>query len=191
MLDLYCWITLLFELCPTEVSISDSVSSVKESVKQLEKLIAKTKQRIDSLASDLKADCTEIFDCEDTLENLMIRLRLERRRLLSVCIDKTAKKLSILAEEIRTDKTQMGADEVRRIALFCKKVLKAIHTQLSAEMPEVDLTVVSRLKAGCVEVLRLIVLKVLESSATLPKHKREEEGRSGEKVLKTTEDILC
>jgi hypothetical protein len=191
MLDLYCWITLLLELCPNEVSISDSVSSVKESVKQLEKLIVKTKQRIDCLASDLKADSTDIFDCEDSLTNLMIRLRLERRRLLSVCIDKTTEKLSALVEEIRLEKTQMGADEIRHVALFCKKVLKAIHTQLPAEMPEVDLTVVSRLKAGCVEVLRLIVIKVLESSTTHPKHKREEEGQSGEKLRKTAEDIHC
>mmetsp|Transcript_32355 Transcript_32355/g.56022 ORF Transcript_32355/g.56022 Transcript_32355/m.56022 type:complete len:193 (+) Transcript_32355:11-589(+) len=190
MIDLYCWVSLLCEICLEESTLSDSVSTVKKSVKQLEKSIDKTKDQLGRLAADLKADCAEIFNCEDSLENLMMRLQLERRRLLSAFVELTTSKLRTITEEVRSETTKMSIDEVRHVALFCKKVLKAIHTQLPAQLPEVDLVAFGHLKAVCIDYLRLIVAAVLKHSNSREKHMRSEEYCSGAKLMKTSDNVL-
>lgn len=245
MLDLYCWVTLLCELCLGDSTLANSVSTAKDSIKQLEKSIEKAKNQILKLAADAKADCTEIFNCEDLLQNLMMRLQLERRRVLSACVDLTTEKILTMTEEVRSETTKMGVEgllnfqglltamqkssgsnisppkdfssatksgaggievqpegtqtsdqhqlgafrlthEVRHVALFCKKVLKAMHTQLPAELPEVDLVAFGHLKAACVQYLRLIVASVLENSADRIKRQGTDESQTATKLMKTT-----
>jgi hypothetical protein len=192
MLDLYCWVALLSDICLNGTAISESVSSVKESLNQLEVLIEKAKKKLGRLAADLTTDYTEIFNCEDILGSLMLRLQLERRRLLSVCVELATQKLLAHADEVRSETTKMGVEEVRHVALFCKKVLRAMQTELPTQLPEVDLVAFSHLKTASVQLLRLIVVKVLANSTEQLKHKRGDGGLPGGKVMKTTDSgVTC
>lgn len=190
MLDLYCWISLLCELCLDESTLSQSVAAVKDSVKHLEIQISSAKQRLGRLASNLKADCTEIFSCEDCLESLMVKLKLERRRMLSACADLTTTKLAEITEEVGSDPMKISAQEVRRVALFCKKLLKAIQTELPTQLLEVDIAAFTRLKAACVQLLRGVVEIVQKNTTEREKHTRIDENQEAAKIPKLSEHLL-
>lgn len=190
MLDLYCWVSLLCELCLNESTLLESVSSFKESVNHIEKQIAKAKQQLGKLAADAKTECNAIFNCEDILQNLMVRLHLERRRMLSACVELTTEKLNLVLKEVRSETTKLSCGEVRHVALFCKKVLKAMHTQLPTELPEVDLAAFSSMKVACVQFLRLVVATVIENSTDRRKHMQSEGCLAGTKLAKVTDHVI-
>jgi hypothetical protein len=191
MLDLHCWVALLSDICLNEAAILLSVTSVKKSLNQLEVQIEKANLKLGRLAADVTTDLAEIFKCEDILEGLKLRLQLEQRRLLSICVEFTTQKLIAHADEVRSETTKMGVEDVRHVALFCKKVLKAM-TELPTLRPEVDLVALTPLKAASVQLLRLIVGKVLDNSTGQTKHRRREEGLPGGKLMKTTDkEVTC
>jgi hypothetical protein len=163
MLDLPFWVALLNELSPDSPSIAESISSVRASVVHLEKLSFKAKAKLDDLVEDAKAETSEYFECEDSINNLVMRLQAERRRLLSTCVAHTTEELVNITSEIHDERPGLNASKVRRVALFCKRVLKEMNG-LAFELPEVDITVFTRLKSACVCVLRLIIAKVLANT---------------------------
>jgi hypothetical protein len=161
MLDLPFWVTLLNELSPANPSIAESISSVRASVVHLEKLSFKAKAKFGHLVEDAKAETSEYFECEDSINALVMRLQAERRKLLSTCVALTTEELVNITSEIHDER--LDASKVRRVALFCKKVLKEMNG-LTFELAEVDITVFSRLKSVCLCVLRLIIAKVLANT---------------------------